>query len=42
MQKGRERRVSNLARLFGRLSPDELAQIKTAANLVEKALAQEH
>ena len=41
MQKGRERRVTSLARLLGRLSPEEVAQVRDAAELVEKALAQE-
>jgi DNA-binding MarR family transcriptional regulator len=40
MQKGRERRVTNLARLLGRLSPQEVGQVREAAELVEKALAQ--
>ena len=40
MQKGRERRVTNLARLLGRLSPEEVGQVREAAELVEKALAQ--
>jgi DNA-binding MarR family transcriptional regulator len=38
MQRGRERRVANLARLLGRLSPDELARVHEAAELVERAL----
>lgn len=41
MQAGRERRVANLAGLLGRLSEDEIAQIRAAAELVEKALGQE-
>lgn len=41
MQTGRERRVTNLARLLGRLSPDEVRQVREAAELVEKALAEE-
>jgi DNA-binding MarR family transcriptional regulator len=41
MQKGRERRVENLAGLLGRLSPGEVARVHEAAELVEKALAQE-
>jgi DNA-binding MarR family transcriptional regulator len=40
MQRGRERRVENLAGLLGRLSPDEVARIREAAELVEKALRQ--
>ena len=36
MQRGRERRVENLAGLLGRLSPDEVARIREAAELVEK------
>jgi DNA-binding MarR family transcriptional regulator len=39
MQQGRERRVSNLARLFERLSPAEVARVHEAADLVERALA---
>jgi DNA-binding MarR family transcriptional regulator len=39
MQQGRERRVANLARLLGRLSADEVAHIREAADLVERALA---
>jgi hypothetical protein len=38
MQKGRERRVANLARLLGRLSAGEVAQVRAAAELVERAL----
>jgi DNA-binding MarR family transcriptional regulator len=41
MQRGRERRVASLARLLGRLSRGEVEQIHEAAELVEKALAQE-
>jgi DNA-binding MarR family transcriptional regulator len=41
MQTGRERRVTNLARLLGRLPAEEIARIHEAAALVEKALAQE-
>jgi DNA-binding MarR family transcriptional regulator len=41
MQLGRERRVTNLARLLGRLPAEEIARIHEAAALVEKALAQE-
>jgi DNA-binding MarR family transcriptional regulator len=39
MQEGRERRVANLAGLLGRLSPDEVARVHEAAELVERALA---
>jgi DNA-binding MarR family transcriptional regulator len=39
MQQGRERRVANLARLLERLSPDEVAHVREAAELVERALA---
>jgi DNA-binding MarR family transcriptional regulator len=38
MQRGRERRVANLARLLGRLSVDEVARVHEAAELVERAL----
>src|SRR6266480_831118 len=41
MRHGRERRVANLARLLGRLGPEDVARIHEAAELVEKALAQE-
>ena len=41
MQRGRKRRVTNLAELLGRLAPDEIDRIHEAAELVEKALAQE-
>lgn len=40
MQKGRERRVENLANLLSRLSPDEVGRVHEAAELVERALAQ--
>jgi DNA-binding MarR family transcriptional regulator len=39
VQQGRERRVANLARLLERLSPDEVAHVREAAELVERALA---
>jgi DNA-binding MarR family transcriptional regulator len=39
--RGRERRVANLAELFARLSPAEIARVREAADLVERALAQE-
>jgi len=38
MQQGRERRVSTLARLLERLSPEEVARVQEAAELVERAL----
>jgi DNA-binding MarR family transcriptional regulator len=39
MQRGRERRVANLAALLGRLSEDDVARVREAAELVERALA---
>jgi DNA-binding MarR family transcriptional regulator len=39
MQQGRERRVTNLARLLGRLSAEEVSRVREAAELVEQALA---
>src|ERR671935_2609190 len=39
--RGRERRVANLASLLSSLSADEVAQVRHAADLVERALAQE-
>ena len=41
MRQGRERRVSNLASLLSRLSAPEIASVRQAAELVERALAQE-
>jgi MarR family 2-MHQ and catechol resistance regulon transcriptional repressor len=41
MQRGRTRRVANLAVLLDRLSRDEVARVREAAELVERALAQE-
>ena len=41
MWRGRERRVANLAALLARLPADEIAQIRVAAELVERALAQQ-
>ena len=41
MQRGRARRVENLAVLLGRLSPQEIARVREAADLVERALAQQ-
>jgi DNA-binding MarR family transcriptional regulator len=38
MQRGRQRRVANLARLLARLSPQEVAHVHEAAELVERAL----
>jgi len=40
MQRGRKRRVANLAALLDRLPPDEVARVREAAELVERALAQ--
>ena len=40
MWRGRERRVERLADLLGRLDPDEVAHVKEAAELVERALTQ--
>jgi DNA-binding MarR family transcriptional regulator len=39
MWRGRERRVERLAELLARLSPAEVAQVRDAAELVERALA---
>jgi DNA-binding MarR family transcriptional regulator len=39
MQRGRERRVENLAALLDRLSPAEIERVREAADLVERALA---
>jgi DNA-binding MarR family transcriptional regulator len=41
MQRGRELRIANLAALLGRLSPEEVRRIGEAADLVERALAQQ-
>ena len=41
MQRGRERRITNLAALLERLTRDEVARIGEAAELVERALAQQ-
>src|SRR5436305_292968 len=41
MQQGRRRRIANLATLLERLSREELARVREAADLVEKALAQQ-
>ena len=40
MQRGRERRVTNLARLLAQLTPEDVARVREAAELVEKALAE--
>jgi DNA-binding MarR family transcriptional regulator len=41
MQRGRERRVANFAALLTRLSPEEVTRVREAAELVERALAQQ-
>jgi DNA-binding MarR family transcriptional regulator len=41
MQRGRERRVANLATLLDRLSPEQIARVREAAELVERALAEQ-
>src|SRR5437660_10831768 len=41
MQHGRERRVANLAALLARLTPGEIDRVRDAAELVERALAQQ-
>jgi DNA-binding MarR family transcriptional regulator len=41
MQRGRERRVGNLAALLTRLSPEEVTRVREAAEFVERALAQQ-
>jgi DNA-binding MarR family transcriptional regulator len=41
MQRGRERRVENLAALLNRLDRDEMERVREAAELVERALAQQ-
>jgi DNA-binding MarR family transcriptional regulator len=41
MQRGRERRVVSLAALLGRLSGAEIALVADAADLVERALAEQ-
>jgi DNA-binding MarR family transcriptional regulator len=41
MQRGRERRVANLATLLDRLPPEQIARVREAAELVERALAQQ-
>jgi DNA-binding MarR family transcriptional regulator len=41
MQRGRERRIANLAALLERLSPAEVERVREAAELVEEALAKQ-
>ena len=41
MQRGRDRRVENLANLLERLSATEVARVREAAALVERALAEQ-
>jgi len=41
MQRGRERRVENLAALLDRLDREEIERVREAAELVERALAQQ-
>jgi DNA-binding MarR family transcriptional regulator len=41
LQRGRERRIASLAARLGALSPDEVARVHEAAELVERALAQQ-
>jgi DNA-binding MarR family transcriptional regulator len=41
MQRGRRRRVANLAALLARLPSKDVARVREAAELVERALAQE-
>jgi DNA-binding MarR family transcriptional regulator len=40
MQRGRERRVAQLATLLGRLRPEEVTRVREAAELVERVLTQ--
>jgi DNA-binding MarR family transcriptional regulator len=40
MQRGRERRVENLAALLSRLTPAQIECVREAAELVEEALAE--
>ena len=40
-QRGRQRRVANLATLLDRLPPEQIARVREAAELVERALAQQ-
>jgi DNA-binding MarR family transcriptional regulator len=41
LQRARERRIASLAERLSSLSPDEVAHVQEAAELVERALAQE-
>ena len=41
MQNGRRRRVANLAALLARLSTDDVVRVREAAELVERALAED-
>jgi len=41
MWQGRERRVASLADLLARLTPHDVARVREAADLVERALAQQ-
>ncbi len=41
MQRGRERRVASLAALLERLPPQDVARVRAASELVERALAQQ-
>jgi DNA-binding MarR family transcriptional regulator len=41
LQRARERRIANLAERLGSLSPEEVAHVHAAAELVERALAQQ-
>jgi DNA-binding MarR family transcriptional regulator len=41
MQRGRRRRIASLAALLDRLSPADVARVREAADLVERALAQQ-
>jgi len=41
LQQGRERRVEQLATLLDRLSPQDVGRVREAAELVDRALAQE-
>jgi hypothetical protein len=41
MWRGRERRVQNLAALLARLEEHEIARVREAAELVERALTQQ-
>jgi DNA-binding MarR family transcriptional regulator len=41
LERGRERRVQNLAALLARLPSNDIARVREAAELVEHALAQQ-